>query len=65
MRPQAHLEHVDGVMLGRAAYHDPGLLGMADRRLFDAARRRHAPRRWSAICPICAPSWPAGRACRP
>jgi tRNA-dihydrouridine synthase A len=30
----AHLEHVDGVMLGRAAYHEPGILGEADRRLF-------------------------------
>jgi tRNA-dihydrouridine synthase A len=30
----AHLAHVDGVMLGRAAYHDPGLLGAVDRRLF-------------------------------
>ena len=29
-----HLAHVDGVMLGRAAYHDPGLLGAVDRRLF-------------------------------
>jgi tRNA-dihydrouridine synthase A len=31
---EAHLAHVDGVMLGRAAYHTPGLLGEADRRLF-------------------------------
>jgi tRNA-dihydrouridine synthase A len=31
---EAHLAHVDGVMLGRAAYHTPGLLGKADRRLF-------------------------------
>ena len=31
---QAHLAHVDGVMLGRAAYHTPGVLGEADRRLF-------------------------------
>ncbi len=31
---EAHLEHVDGVMLGRAAYHEPGLLGEVDRRLF-------------------------------
>ena len=31
---QAHLAHVDGVMLGRAAYHTPGILGEADRRLF-------------------------------
>jgi tRNA-dihydrouridine synthase A len=32
---QAHLAHVDGVMLGRAAYHSPAILGEADRRLFD------------------------------
>jgi len=31
---ETHLAHVDGVMLGRAAYHEPGLLGEADRRLF-------------------------------
>lgn len=31
---EAHLDHVDGVMLGRAAYHTPGLLGEADARLF-------------------------------
>ncbi|ODT88379.1 MAG: tRNA dihydrouridine(20/20a) synthase DusA [Phenylobacterium sp. SCN 70-31] len=31
---EAHLAHVDGVMLGRAAYHTPGLLGDVDRRLF-------------------------------
>jgi tRNA-dihydrouridine synthase A len=30
----AHLEHVDGVMLGRAAYHTPGILGEADARIF-------------------------------
>ena len=35
---EAHLaEGLDGVMLGRAAYHDPGLLGEADARLFGAA----------------------------
>jgi tRNA-dihydrouridine synthase A len=33
----AHLEHVDGVMLGRAAYHDPGCLGAVDRRIFGEA----------------------------
>ena len=33
---EAHLAHVDGVMLGRAAYHTPALLGEADRRLFGA-----------------------------
>jgi len=39
---EAHLDdadgvRLDGVMLGRAAYHEPGLLGQADRRLFDPA----------------------------
>jgi tRNA-dihydrouridine synthase A len=29
-----HLAYVDGVMLGRAAYHDPYLLAQADARLF-------------------------------
>ncbi len=33
---ERHLAHVDGVMLGRAAYHEPGLLGEVDRRIFDA-----------------------------
>ncbi|MBV9509895.1 MAG: tRNA dihydrouridine(20/20a) synthase DusA [Caulobacteraceae bacterium] len=31
---EAHLSTVDGVMLGRAAYHEPGLLGAVDARLF-------------------------------
>ena len=31
---EAHLAHVDGVMLGRAAYHEPALLGQVDRRIF-------------------------------
>jgi tRNA-dihydrouridine synthase A len=31
---QAQLAHVDGVMLGRAAYHEPWRLGEVDRRLF-------------------------------
>jgi len=34
---QDHLQHVDGVMLGRAAYHTPGLLGEVDARFFGAA----------------------------
>jgi tRNA-dihydrouridine synthase A len=29
-----HLDAVDGVMLGRGAYHTPAILGEADRRLF-------------------------------
>jgi tRNA-dihydrouridine synthase A len=31
----AHLEHVDGVMLGRAAYHSPAMLAQVDSRFFD------------------------------
>jgi tRNA-dihydrouridine synthase A len=31
---QAHLAHVDGAMLGRAAYHNPGLLAAADRLVY-------------------------------
>ena len=38
---EAHLDdggvRLDGVMLGRAAYHEPAILGQVDRRLFDAA----------------------------
>ncbi len=30
----AHLAHVDGVMLGRAAYHEPAILGQVDARFF-------------------------------
>jgi tRNA-dihydrouridine synthase A len=31
---EAHLAHVDGVMMGRAAYHSPGLLAQVDARFF-------------------------------
>ncbi len=31
---ETHLAHVDGVMLGRVAYHEPALLGQVDRRIF-------------------------------
>ena len=33
---EEHLTHVDGVMLGRAAYQDPYILAEVDRRLFGA-----------------------------
>jgi len=32
---QQHLAHIDGVMMGRAIYHDPYILAQADRVLFD------------------------------
>jgi len=31
-----HLRHVEGVMIGREAYHNPWLLAQVDRRFFDA-----------------------------
>ncbi|MGN6422552.1 MAG: tRNA dihydrouridine(20/20a) synthase DusA [Asticcacaulis sp.] len=34
---EGHLAQVDGVMLGRAAYHEPALLGQVDRRIFGEA----------------------------
>jgi tRNA-dihydrouridine synthase A len=36
---EAHLRHVDGVMMGRAAYHTPALLADVDARLFDGKAR--------------------------
>ena len=35
-----HLEHVSGVMLGRAAYHEPALLAEIDHRFFGDVERR-------------------------
>lgn len=35
---QLHLKHVDGVMIGRAAYHDPYLLAQVDSLLFSDNR---------------------------
>ncbi len=34
-----HLDHVSGVMLGRAAYHDPAMLAAIDHRFFGDAER--------------------------
>ena len=34
---EQHLRHVDGVMLGRAAYHNPYILADVDRRFFGAS----------------------------
>src|SRR5690606_15916506 len=37
---QAHLQHVSGGMLGRAAYHDPMMLAAVDETIFGEAPRR-------------------------
>ena len=34
---EAHLAHVDGVMMGRAAYHSPAMLTQVDARFFGAS----------------------------
>ena len=41
---EAHLRHVDGVMLGRAPYQNPGLLSEVDTRLFGASASVSADR---------------------
>lgn len=38
---EAHLAHVDGVMLGRAAYHDPWLLAGGERTRAEVVRAMH------------------------
>jgi len=40
---KTHLETFDGVMLGRAAYQQPSLLGQVDRALFDPAAKTVSP----------------------
>jgi tRNA-dihydrouridine synthase A len=40
---EAHLAHVDGVMLGRAAYHQPWLLHEVDSRIHGADRQAVTP----------------------
>jgi len=44
---EAHLERVDGVMLGRAAYQNPAILAEIDRRVFDPTAS--APSRDDAV----------------
>lgn len=44
---EAHLAHVDGVMLGRAAYQNPYILAEIDRRFFGA--RTPPPRRGEVV----------------
>ncbi len=36
---ETHLDQIDGVMIGRAAYRDPAMLRTVDRRIFDADER--------------------------
>ncbi len=56
-----HLAQVDGVMLGRAAYHNPGLLGEVDRRLFGAVEDVAPLQAVNAYRPYMAEQLAAGR----
>jgi tRNA-dihydrouridine synthase A len=47
---EAHLKQVDGVMLGRAAYHTPSLLADVDRRFFGAREARSIDAAAEAYC---------------
>ncbi|MCR5876407.1 tRNA dihydrouridine(20/20a) synthase DusA [Phenylobacterium sp. J426] len=57
---EAHLAQVDGVMLGRAAYHTPDLLGDVDARIFGEARRMTAVAAVEAYKPYIARELAAG-----
>jgi tRNA-dihydrouridine synthase A len=50
----AQLAHVDGVMLGRAAYHEPMLIAELDRRLFGAGPAVPRAAALAAFCDYCA-----------
>lgn len=41
---EAHLAHVDGVMIGRAAYQEPEILAAVDRRVYGAVAPEREPR---------------------
>ena len=55
---EAHLAHVDGVMLGRAAYHEPAILGEADGRIFGEGAVVTPEAAVAAYLPYVVPSWP-------
>ncbi len=40
---KTHLQKVDGVMLGRAAYQNPWLLAEVDKELFNSTNKLHSP----------------------
>jgi tRNA-dihydrouridine synthase A len=49
---EAHLDRVDGAMIGRTAYHNPWVLADVDRRLFGVSQpgRKPQARRSKPIC---------------
>ena len=49
---KAHLAHVDGVMLGRAAYQEPWRLLAVDPELFGEAAPHAAMKDGSRRCPL-------------
>ena len=56
-----HLNQFEGVMLGRAAYHDPYLLAEVDRRVFGWIVILRVGKRWlKPCCPISKRPWLRG-----
>lgn len=51
---EAHLAHVDGVMLGRAAYQTPAILADVDRRFYDNGDSRELREAVEAMLPYIA-----------
>ena len=54
---QGHLRHVDGVMLGRVAYHEPEILSPSTASCSARSRRSRMPSRRSRPS---SPTWPRG-----
>ena len=62
----AHLEHVDGVMMGRAAYQEPWRLIAVDPLLFGEDAAFRSPKQAAAaLCPISNANWRTARGCMP
>ena len=58
---EAHLQHVDGVMMGRAAYQNPALLADVDARFFGEPAG-DVTKRWMPISTMLGAAW--RKACR-
>jgi tRNA-dihydrouridine synthase A len=47
---KAHLEHMDGVMVGREAYQNPGILASVDREILASKARMPIRLPWCGRC---------------
>ena len=60
---EEHLRHVDGVMLGRAAYQNPALLAEVDARFFGGAPVDLDAAVEDLCCPCRTRNWRRARGC--